>query len=617
MDASPIAVDINDTGEQDAFSENICLDDILSLSSNGNAAEILTRVELDVAYSSEKLLNLEIFLMQVSARENVSELLAVDDNNNTSEDSSEKWLEFDLLSAILEAEMNELNTFMITLQTEITDAHHKNTSREAYIEIQEKLHDSQQILERSQNQLREMKMQFANLQSTLSILNGQVNCNDIDMNASEKSLLSHKDTNLKMQTVEQQKHILRMLEKSLERELDMEKRLYESRNSEEELRRKLHCAEQKLFWMEEESEFVFGRLFEAENAAESLMGISKGLTGRLQVLQFNLNGLVQRDSDMRLQLQSNTDQIEKIHSLEDQLKESESDLQKAKACIEEIQEQKKILSSKIGNLEDTIDELKGKIAKEENVELLEKNLSESNLQLQHAKASAEASQEKQNLLYSTIDDMESVIEDLKSRVLKAENAVLKVETKCTLLSETNLEINEELTLLRSRNEFLEMSLNQADDEKIITAKDISIKTKAISELVPRLSRERERLQKQVSSLSKENKNLAAKLDKQPAETTEHISKDDPTTFTNTFEEVLVQSSSNIQVDKLSKDSPAIASEAISVSSTEMNTVRVSDVGGTVRTIDAWQLSKKYYLFPVLVLFVSATVYLIQLEKCPF
>lgn len=191
MDASPVvhmttASDMNDTGEQDSLSDNICLDDIVSLSSNGarmqesgNAAEILTRVELDVAYCSEKLLNLEIFLMQVSARENVSELLAVD-NNNMSEESAEKGLEFDLLSGILEAELNELNAFMTTLQAEITDAHQKNTSREcfreAFVEIEEKLHDSEEILKRSQNQLGEMKMQFANLQSTLSVLNGQANC---------------------------------------------------------------------------------------------------------------------------------------------------------------------------------------------------------------------------------------------------------------------------------------------------------------------------------------------------------------------------------------------------------------------------------------------------------
>ncbi|KAF9623572.1 hypothetical protein IFM89_003362 [Coptis chinensis] len=81
---------------------------------------------------------------------------------------------------------------------------------------------------------------------------------------------------LKMQTVEQQRHILKMLEKSLARELDMEKKLSESRNIEEELKKKLCFAEHELSQMEEEAEGVLGRLFEAEIAAEVTYGNFKG-----------------------------------------------------------------------------------------------------------------------------------------------------------------------------------------------------------------------------------------------------------------------------------------------------------------------------------------------------
>ncbi|KAF9600798.1 hypothetical protein IFM89_012537 [Coptis chinensis] len=86
-----------------------------------------------------------------------------------------------------------------------------------------------------------------------------------------------------MQTTEQQKHILRMLEKSLARELDLEKKLSDSRNSEEESNLKLHSAEQEMFCMDEEVEDVLWRLFEAENAVEILMGISKEIIGHLQI----------------------------------------------------------------------------------------------------------------------------------------------------------------------------------------------------------------------------------------------------------------------------------------------------------------------------------------------
>ncbi|KAL5723387.1 hypothetical protein ACHQM5_006793 [Ranunculus cassubicifolius] len=674
------------SGEPDALSDNICLNDIVSFSSNGarmqepgNAAEVLTRVELDVAYCSEKLLNLEVLLMQVSARENGIELLAVE-SYNFSEESTEKGLEFDLLSGILDSELNELSYFMVSLQTEITDALQKIASREhfreAFIEIEEKLRDSEETLKQSLNQLGELKLQFAEFQRTLSTFNGQENGTNKEEGSSGNGHFSRMDTRLKMQTVEQQKHILRMLEKSLARELDMERKLYDSRNTEEELRKKLHSSEQDLYWMEEETEVMSGRLFEAEIASELLMGISKGLMSHLQILQFNLNGSIQREGDMRSKLQNSMDQIEtkdsllselkisssglstslkeaenkyilsdseasilreKLHSLEEQLKDSETKLQSAYVSIKESQEKQNALSSKLSDYENLKDEPRGNISTAEcirdnltsectvlpetimelNEKLdslrssvnslgymnsLERMLREYSLQLQHAKASAEAHQEKQSLLNSTIDDMDNVIEDLKTRVSKAEIRAEKAEARCSSLSETNMETNEELSYLRSRMECLELSLIQADDEKVVTAKDISIRTKAISDLVQRLSMERERLQNQISSLIKRNNILATKSRENGTQTTNHMSEDDPSTCASVTE----SSISGFQVSNLSKGA-----------ATEGEVKRVVSSVESVRSIDAWQLNSKYYLIPLLVLFVSVFVYLWNLEQCPF
>ncbi|KAF9591142.1 hypothetical protein IFM89_002097 [Coptis chinensis] len=283
--------------------------------------------------------------------------------------------------------------------------------------------------------------------------------------------------------------------------------------------------------MEEEAEGVLGRLFEAEIAAELLMGISKEIMQHHQILKFNLNGSLQREGDLR-KLQNNMEQIgtkeislsnvetsssehensfimqtntlkatadseasnlrEKMHSLEEKLKDSETMLQNTKASMEESQEQRNILASEHSELKKVTDILKRNIAKAESkaeslaakcavltetnvelneelqslrihgntlekVSLLEKKLRETDIELQHAKASADASEEQQK---------------------------------------ANLELNDELKFLRTRMKCLEISLNQADDDKTATAKEISITATAISDLAMQLATERERLHKQ-------------------------------------------------------------------------------------------------------------------------
>ncbi|KAK1381021.1 hypothetical protein POM88_027765 [Heracleum sosnowskyi] len=67
----------------------------------GSAMEVLTRVDLDLAYSSEKLVNLDTLMMHVWAWENEFQALATDD---ISVDCIEKAVAFDLLSGILDSE---------------------------------------------------------------------------------------------------------------------------------------------------------------------------------------------------------------------------------------------------------------------------------------------------------------------------------------------------------------------------------------------------------------------------------------------------------------------------------------------------------------------------------
>jgi chromosome segregation ATPase len=306
--------------------------------------------------------------------------------------------------------------------------------------------------------------------------------------------------------------------------------------------------------MEEAAEGIWGRFLEAENAAEVLQGISKDLLGRLQLVNFNLNGSLHRESELKSKLQYSLGELqvkdaalqklkhisaeniskdaeistlrEKVMFLEKQLKEYELQLKNANATNESNQE-------KLGEKESLVESMKENIYREEvkaesallkvaeltgtNVELteemnflkgsvsnaekkvgiLEKQLRDVEIQLQNAKASSEASQEQQNMLYSAIWDMETLIEDLKSKVSKAENKTETAEEQCIMLSESNIELNAEITDLRARMEFLQSSLDLANNAKLATAKELNTRIKFIMDMATQLAIERERIQKQV------------------------------------------------------------------------------------------------------------------------
>uniref|UniRef100_A0A5B7AGG7 Putative WPP domain-interacting tail-anchored protein 1 n=1 Tax=Davidia involucrata TaxID=16924 RepID=A0A5B7AGG7_DAVIN len=701
MDADAV-YDAN-AGEPEAELSNVDL--LEGISSGGgimreleSAGELLIRDELDLACSSEKLVNLNILLLHVATRESDFEAF-VSEKEHILSDSFEKALEFDFLSGFLDSEVRELYNFMSTLHTQIISAREIVSScehlGEVFKEMEEKLHDSEESLKQLLDQVSEIRMQSAKFQRiSLSFCEHENWRDDKGVDFLENGEFSNLNAKIKMQTAEQQRHILRMLEKSLARELDLEKKVVESRQIEEELKLQLHSSGHEAFCMEEEAEVVWERLFEAENAAEVLMGISKEILGRLQIVQFNLNCSIQREGELGSKLQDSVEKLnaedgalqklesssaelndfllsqkntlktslreaedkliladsevftlrEKVSSLENQLKESESRLLNAKASADGSQD----LYSKIHEMVNEIEDLKEKFSNAENraesaeakcklltetnmelneelgilknsgitsekVDSLVRQLRESGIKLQHAAASVEASQEKQTMLYSAIGDMENVIEDLKSKVSKTESRAESAEDKCIILSESNSDLNGELHFLRIRMKCLEASLHQAEETKMATAKDIGIRTKVITELVMQLALERERLHKQISSLTKKNKILIENMkrtSKDPSITMSHdgkgngkeflVSKHDFSTATcakESEEEVAEFSATSFELNKEPKN--------LFVGETEIEAADSTSKLENVRNIDARQLNLKYISVAVLTLVISA------------
>ncbi|XP_050223858.1 WPP domain-interacting tail-anchored protein 2 isoform X2 [Mercurialis annua] len=532
--------------------------------------ESLTKSDLDLAFSSEKLVNLHGLLMHLLAWDNNLEVMA--EYSYISATSVERALEFDLLSGILDSELKVVENFTDDIQAEIIDVRHKLSSSKHSTKlvaiIEKKLRDSEESLKKTQERFIESKMQTVKLQRFFSAFKLENWKDDKSVELSANGQLPNIKANSRRQVAEQKKHILRMLEKCLARELDLEKNLSELRRNEEQLKLKLHYTEQVSSRMEEAAEVVWGRFLEAENGCEVLKGISKEMVGRLQIAQFNLNNSFRREAELKSQHQSFLKQldakdvalkklefnikehvekssqvptlIEKVNSLEEQLKRSELRLKHANDYIDESQEQLTEMVSIVGKMKESIYEAESRAETAEakiteltdtnselseeisflkssadsntkKMTLLEKQVRDLEIQVKHSKASSEASQEQQNMLYAAIWDMETLIEELKSKVSKAENKTETVEEQCIILSETNMDLDKELNFLRSRVKNLEASLEEANDSKATSANEVNLRTTLIMDTVKKLAGERERVQNQLFFLTKENEILVEKL----------------------------------------------------------------------------------------------------------
>ncbi|KAM1085484.1 WPP domain-interacting tail-anchored protein 2-like isoform X1 [Malus sylvestris] len=648
-----------------------------------SSMKVLTKVDLDLAYSSEKLANLHVPLVYLLAQQSDLEAMATA-NNYILADFIEKVLAFNLLSSILDSEVRELDSYMDNLRVDIVDARQKISScrhlGELYSIMKGKLNDSEESLKQSRQQISEVKMQSERFQRTVLAFAHENWKTDIAMDLSENAQLSNKNAMSNLRMPRQQRHNLWMLEKSLTRELYLEKKLAESRQNEEELKVKLHHTEQVSFRMEEAAEVVWGRFLEAENGAEVLQGISKELLGRLQLVHFNLNGSIQRESELKSQLQASLEELrakdtallklhnilaenikkdvelsalrEKVMLLEKQLKESQRQLKNVNATNESSEE-------KLGEMESLVASLKESIyvaeVKAENAELkvaeltgtnmelneemsflkgsatgtekkvgsLEKQLREVEIQLQHAKASSEASQEQQNMLYAAIWDMETLIEDLKSKVSKADIKIESTEEQCIMLSETNAELNAEITVLRDRVEYLESCLDQANNAKLASAEELNSRIKLIMDMAMQLAVERERIQNQMHVLTMEKKLLVEKIWNTKKDATECNNKDidnkelpsfkcnppSATSIKTPVEDVTYSLDKSFQVDEASAEAPDCDNDAGASSSVNSPTGSDTELDN-VEVVEAKRLSLKS-VFMVIVL-ISA-IYLLNQE----
>lgn len=145
----------------------------------GSFGEVIAKIEVDLACSSEKLANLGVLKLYVETRENEFETFAAE-KEQCSNDSAQKAMEFELLSVLLDSEVRELSVLLSTLQIEIGCSRQIIPScedaGELYGVIEEKLNDAESSLKQSQEQILELKVQSSNLQRILLTSMENVNC---------------------------------------------------------------------------------------------------------------------------------------------------------------------------------------------------------------------------------------------------------------------------------------------------------------------------------------------------------------------------------------------------------------------------------------------------------
>ncbi|KAL7614958.1 hypothetical protein Lser_V15G07586 [Lactuca serriola] len=555
-----------------------------SVQDSESPVEIIKRFEVEIAYICEKLANLNLLSMRVETKENAFEALLSEMDPVLVVNA----LEIDLLSGLLDSEVRVLEKHISDLQIEKANVMEFLSSRKPFGEeeplmrMEDMLNGSGRTLEQSLEQILEIKIRSANFQRNLLRFGGE---NENTESLEDTDLLELQEK-MKLQNVEHQRHILRMLEKSWEREMDLEKRVSELNEIKESLTKRLQLSEQEVVYAHEEAEMTLEKFYEANYKSDLLMEKSKELLNDIKMLQFNLKGSFHREAELRnslVKLKEHTKETE-LHQVNEKAS-MEITIKELREKVIEAEKKAVDAETKSRLLTETCEELKDA---NERVVSLEKEVNDINIKLQHVEACYEASQEEKIMLHSTIKDMDNVIEDLKEKVLKSQNETDSVEDKCIFLSETNTDLKKELSFAKSRIKSLEESLHQMEESKKATAKDISLRTKLITDLVMQMALERERLQKQISSLKQENKILVKKrVKKTEGDPTVKGTHGDKVNTTENKESL----STNIQTEKEHEES--VMGPTMSESEPYI-----------ARNIDAWQLKPKQYLLAAIILIIS-------------
>lgn len=137
--------------------------------SGGNDVEILSRVELDLAFASEKLLNLEMLVMEIARRATDFEPPTFEDESISSE-TAESAFELDALYGILDAEVKELVNSISSLQADIKGIEQRVYEEESGGKVKAKLDAATLTLKQMQELITDIRNESAKFEKAIQFI---------------------------------------------------------------------------------------------------------------------------------------------------------------------------------------------------------------------------------------------------------------------------------------------------------------------------------------------------------------------------------------------------------------------------------------------------------------
>lgn len=140
-----------------------------AMNSEASNVEILTRVELDLAFASEKLLNLEMLVMEIARRATDFEPPTFEDESISSE-TAESAFELDILYGILDAEVKELVNLISSLQADIRGIEHRVYEEESGGKVKAKLDAATMTLKQMQELIADIRNESAKFEKAIQFI---------------------------------------------------------------------------------------------------------------------------------------------------------------------------------------------------------------------------------------------------------------------------------------------------------------------------------------------------------------------------------------------------------------------------------------------------------------
>lgn len=368
----------------------------------------------------------------------------------------------------------------------------------------------------SECRAKEMEQMVSSLQEEVSGLHQKLDQYELTEGLNKRGENMTKDEKELKCSKDDLKHA-NMSEDSLARFKDLETALLYSQLKERELQESLIAAEEKARINENIANSTTERLFEVENLAEVLHGISHDVKDKLFRVEQDLKNASEREIELRTELEDNkrkllmqettaksattrTTELEQLlESQANRTTELERLLESQANRTTELEE---LLESQANNVKMKLQETKEIYAYPEasnlsdQLNVLVDLVKESDEQASHSSVSALAKEIELQVLYAKLAEVETLFRNLQGQHLAKEDRAQAAEAECSFLADRNSKVNGDFTDIQVQMDELQTTLHQIERKKQSATYQVSSMSKSLNGLTEEMANERERLQKQ-------------------------------------------------------------------------------------------------------------------------